>query len=244
MKSIYSKKFSLFIRLVSIFFILIMLCLSYHAFYDVFFEHKYSCIIGLILGPISFALLCIIIIKPEKLALFVPSLIFFSITNSISNSNPAYPIIFMELTAILLWIRGFFNTHKIIKISFLSLIYLVPFFYGITFGYEEFFKRVFDSSQILLITFCIIFLLYEYLKSQKSENKVLNIAEYPETTKRDAQWLNLVQQGVKYEAIAIDYDRTLGTIQNRLNKIYHILETGDRVGFLSIYSNAKIVYQD
>ena len=81
------------------------------------------------------------------------------------------------------------------------------------------------------------------MKSQSTEDKVLNVADYPETTKRDAQWLQLIQQGVKYEAIAIDFELTLGTVQNRLNKLYHILETGDRIGFLSIYSNAKIIYQ-
>lgn len=81
------------------------------------------------------------------------------------------------------------------------------------------------------------------MKSQTVRDKVLNVADYPETTERDAKWLSLVQQGVKYEAIAIDYDLTLGTVQNRLNKIYHILETGDRIGFLSIYSGAEIVYK-
>ena len=81
------------------------------------------------------------------------------------------------------------------------------------------------------------------MKAQTSTDKILNIADYSETTERDAKWLTLVQQGVKYEAIAIDYELTLGTVQNRLNKIYHILETGDRIGFLSIYSNAEIVYK-
>ena len=80
-------------------------------------------------------------------------------------------------------------------------------------------------------------------QTQTVKDKVLNIADYPETTERDAKWLTLVQQGVKYEAIAIDYELTLGTVQNRLNKIYHILETGDRIGFLSIYSNAQIIYK-
>ena len=81
------------------------------------------------------------------------------------------------------------------------------------------------------------------VQSQPAKDKVLNIADYSETTERDAKWLSLVQQGVKYESIAIDYGLTLGTVQNRLNKIYHILETGDRIGFLSIYSNAQIIYK-
>ena len=60
-------------------------------------------------------------------------------------------------------------------------------------------------------------------QAQTVTDKILNIADYPETTERDAKWLNLIQQGVKYEAIAIDFGLTLGTVQNRLNKIYHIL---------------------
>lgn len=243
MKAFYSKKFLTFVRIVSVFFILILIYSTVHAFYDVFFLHDYPCLIGLVFGPISLVILGFILFKPEKLALFVPSLLFFSITNSIGVSNPAYPIIFMELAILLLWIRGFFREHKAIKFSVLALIYLIPFLSGIRFGRQIFFDRVFDAVQIILITCITLYLLYEYLKTQTVKDKVLNLADYPETTKRDAQWLALVQQGVKYEAIAIDFELTLGTVQNRLNKIYHILETGDRIGFLSIYSNAQIIYK-
>ncbi len=243
MKSIYSKSFLRFIRLVSLFFIAILLYLTGHAFYDVFILHDYPCIFGMIFGPVSIVILIFILFKPEKLALFVPSLLYFSITNSIGDSNPAFSVILMELAVILLWIRGFFRSYKTLKICGILLLYFGPFFAGIRFGKEAFFNRVFYTIQIIPLTFCIIFILYEYMKTQGSKDKVLNIADFPETTKRDAQWLQLVQQGVKYEAIAIDFELTLGTVQNRLNKLYHILETGDRIGFLSIYSNAKIIYQ-
>ena len=243
MKSFYSKQFQLFIRIISIIFIAILLYLTGHAVYDVFFLHDYPCIFGLVFGPVSLVILCFIIAKPEKLALFVPSLLYFSITNSIGNSNPAFPVILMELAVLLLWIRGFFRCHKTPKLFGLLLLYLLPFFSGLRFGKEFFFNRVFDTIQIIPITFCIIYILFEYSKTQNSKDKVLNLADYPETTKRDADWLGLVQQGVKYEAIAIDYELTLGTVQNRLNKIYHLLEAGDRIGFLSIYSNAKIIYK-
>lgn len=142
-----------------------------------------------------------------------------------------------------MWIRGFFKSLKALKISFLVLLYLIPELFCIRFGWDYFATRLFKILQIILVTFCIVFLLYEYMKSQTVKDKVLNLADYPETTERDAKWLTLVQQGVKYEAIAIDYDLTLGSVQNRLNKIYHILETGDRIGFLSIYSGAEIVYK-
>ena len=243
MKSLYSKQFLLFIRIASVTFILLLLYLTGHAVYDVFFVRDFACIFGLVCGPLSIVVLSFVVFKPEKLALFVPPLLLYSISNSIGNANPAFPIIFIELAALLLWIRGFFNTHRGIKITGLVLIYLIPMLFNLRFGLMPFLDQLLDILQIILVTFCTIFILYEYLKSQTVKDKVLNLADYPETTERDAKWLSLVQQGVKYEAIAIDYELTLGTVQNRLNKVYHILEIGDRIGFLSIYSNAQIIYK-
>ncbi|MBO6101424.1 MAG: hypothetical protein J6P07_08875 [Spirochaetaceae bacterium] len=242
-KAFYSKSFLLFIRIVSVFFVMILLYLTAHAFYDVFVLHDYPCLFGLIFGPLSLVILGFVFVNPEKLALFVPSLLFFSISNSIGNSNPAFPIIFMELAVLLLWIRGFFKTHRTLKILALVFVYVIPLLFNLRLGWNIFAAQLFDIIQIILISSSTIFILYEYLKTQSPKDKVLNIADYSETTERDAKWLELVQQGTKYEAIAIDYELTLGTVQNRLNKIYHILETGDRIGFLSIYANAKIVYQ-
>ena len=245
MKSFYSRQFLLFIRITSIIFIGILTYLTGHAVYDVFFCHYYSCILGLFSGPLSIIVLAFVVRRPERLALFVPPLIFFSLTNAIGNANPAFPIIFLELSVVLLWIRGFFNCHKGIKITALSIFFLFTVLLYLRSGWAFFASQLLDILQILLVTGCSIFIVFEYMKAQSQtvKDKILNIADYPETTERDAEWLTLVQQGVKYEAIAIDYELTLGTVQNRLNKIYHILETGDRIGFLSIYSNAKIVYR-
>ena len=244
MKSFYSKQFLRFIRLASVIFIGILLYLTGHAVYDVFFLKDYTCIFGLICGPLSIAILIFVVARPEKLALFVPPLILYSFSNATGNANPAFPIVFLELAAVLLWIRGFFNSHRLPKISILILFYLITVLLYLRAGWTHFAEQLLDILQILLITLCIIYIMYEYMKAQSQtvKDKILNIADFPETTERDAKWLTLVQQGVKYEAIAIDYELTLGTVQNRLNKIYHILETGDRIGFLSIYSNAQIIY--
>ena len=252
MKSLYSKSFLNFIRVVSVCFIAVLIYLTGHAVYDVFFAHEYRCIPGLIAGPLSVVVLFFVVFNPQRLGLFVLPLLFYSVVNAITLSNPVFPIIFIELAAVLLWIRGFFNTKRKLKITALVLVYLIPLNSVIAYDFftqKGIFKNVglvnyiLDIVQIILITFCIIFILIEYLKIQTPQDKVLNIAEFGETTERDAKWLELVQKGIKYEAIAIDYELTLGTVQNRLNKIYHILETGDRIGFLSIYSNAKIIYK-
>lgn len=245
MKSFYSKQFLRFIRLASIIFIGILCYLTGHAVHDVFFIKDYMCMFGLICGPLSILILIFVIIKPQRLALFVPPLILYSLSNAIGNANPAFPIVFLELAVVLLWVRGFFKCYKAIKITGLVLFYLITVLLYLRSGWAYFAQQLLDILQILLISFCVMFIIYEYMKaqSQPAKDKVLNVADYFETTERDAKWLSLVQQGVKYEAIAIDYGLTLGTVQNRLNKIYHILETGDRIGFLSIYSNAQIIYK-
>ena len=245
MKSFYSKQFLNFIRIASIIFIGILLYLTGHAVYDVFICGNYGCIFGLICGPLSILILIFVILRPERLALFVPPLILYSFSNAMGNANPAFPVIFLELAVVLLWIRGFFNCHKAIKITGLILFYLLTVLLYLRSGWTYFVEYLLEILQLLLISFCTIFIIYEYMKaqSQPAKDKILNLADYPETTERDAKWLSLVQQGIKYEAIAIDYELTLGTVQNRLNKIYHILETGDRIGFLSIYSNAKVIFK-
>lgn len=243
MKTLYSKKFLLFVRLVSVLFSVYLIFNIIHAVKDVFFEHYLPCTIGLIFGTPSLIILLFIFFHPERLSLFVPSLFYFGIVNSIANSNPAFAIILFELGILILWIRGFFKTNKAIKITVIIVIYLVSLLSALRFGWKEFYPNLIEAIQILLITGSTIFLLYEYLKTQAVKDKILNLAEYSELTERDSKWLELVQQGTKYEVIAIDYKLTLGTVQNRLNKIYRILETGDRIGFLSIYSNAKIVYK-
>ena len=245
MKSFYSKQFLNFIRIASIIFIGILLYLTGHAVYDVFICGNYGCIFGLICGPLSILILIFVILRPERLALFVPPLILYSFSNAMGNANPAFPIIFLELAVVLLWVRGFFNCHKAIKITGLILFYLLTVLLYLRSGWTYFVEYLLEILQLLLISFCTLFIIYEYMKAQTqpAKDKILNLADYSETTERDAKWLSLVQQGVKYEAIAIDYELTLGTVQNRLNKIYHILETGDRIGFLSIYSNAKVIFK-
>ena len=108
MKAFYSKTFLTFIRITSIIFIGILIYLTGHAVYDVFFIKDYGCIFGLISGPLSIIIVIFVVINPQKLSLFVPPLLLYSVSNSIGNANPVFPIIFLELAAVRLWVRSFF----------------------------------------------------------------------------------------------------------------------------------------
>ena len=243
MKSLYSKQFLNFIRIIAIIFCVFMIKHIYTAIYDVINYKSYTHILTLIAVSVIPVFMTIIIIHPERFALFVPPLLIFAIPVLLSSHSSRYPILEIEISIMILLLRGFFNKHKLIKIISICVICLALFLSKIRFGWANFILQIFDTAQILMLTTILFFLFFEYLKPHYTKDQVLNIADFPETTSRDAKWLCLVQQGIKYEAIAIDYELNVGTVQNRLNKVYHIIETGDRIGFLSMYSNAKIIFQ-
>ena len=55
--------------------------------------------------------------------------------------------------------------------------------------------------------------------------------------------LRRVLANQQYKVIAVDFNRTEGTIRNRLNKVYDILGVGDRTGFITTYSGFEVVYE-
>ena len=55
--------------------------------------------------------------------------------------------------------------------------------------------------------------------------------------------LRRVLDNQQYKVIAIDLQKSEGTIRNRLNKVYDILGVADRVGFITTYSGFKLIYE-
>ncbi len=243
MKSFYSKPFLTIVRCLAVIFTtliaLYIACLCYH----MIDKHTTKRLFTAICFLITSGFLIIIIKHPERFDLFVPPLLYFCIFNCFGDPGIEYPIIEFAISIALLWSRGFFSHQKTIKIILLSIFLTGIFLSKLTFGLKMFYFQLFNGFQFSILVSALIFFIYLHMKNQPVKDAVLNIADFEGTTSRDAEWLKLIQQGVKYEAIAIDYELTLGTVQNRLNKLYHIMETGDRIGFLSMYSTAKIIYK-
>lgn len=243
MKSFYSKPFLLISRCLAVIFTLLIILYITVLCYKMIARNTTQHLFSAICFLLTSGFLITIIKYPERFDLFVPPLLFFCIYNCFFDVGIEYPIMEFSISVALLWIRGFFSKNKTLKIILLSV-----FFAGIPlsklfFGLQIFLLQLFDAFQFSLLVSALIFFIYLHMKNKPVKDAVLNVAEYEGTSSRDAEWLKLIQQGVKYEAIAIDYELTLGTVQNRLNKLYHIMETGDRIGFLSMYSTAKIIYK-
>lgn len=75
-----------------------------------------------------------------------------------------------------------------------------------------------------------------------NKNRRLDIKEYPDLKKRDAEWLSEIILGNKYEMIAIESKMSLGSVKNRFKIIFDVLETGDKQGFLNKYSEYEICF--
>lgn len=133
------------------------------------------------------------------------------------------------------------------KYIFLILCFLFLLFTNIRCGLK-FFINIFISNFVFLFVILAFNFFFELriLSILKSKKKILNLFEYKSfgITKRDSEWLQLIQKNIKYETIAINYELSIGTVKNRLKIIYDILNLKDKSDFLNKYKDHIIEYQD
>ena len=82
-----------------------------------------------------------------------------------------------------------------------------------------------------------------YVNTIVLEEKKLNLALYPKLTERDCRILQKIQRGEKYVFIAKEEGLTEGSLKNRLHIVFDTLETGDKQGFLTYYSDWELYYE-
>lgn len=115
------------------------------------------------------------------------------------------------------------------------------------FGKEVFFNSFIDKIAYSFVMFlCLFFFqiyIFDLFEANNSDNK-LDIQKFPELKKRDAEWLVEILNGEKYEALAINYHMSLGSVKNRLKVIFDEIGVGDKQGFLNKYSDYEICYGD
>ncbi|MBQ2080281.1 MAG: hypothetical protein II461_00775, partial [Treponema sp.] len=75
------------------------------------------------------------------------------------------------------------------------------------------------------------------------EEKILNIAKYEGLKESNTEMLRRVLDNQQYKVVAIDLQKSEGTIRNRLNKVYDILGVADRVGFITTFTGYELIYK-
>ena len=114
-------------------------------------------------------------------------------------------------------------------------------------GLEVFFNVFFEKLGASILLGFLLFFSCEFAKQQgiraNVKNKVLNLAQYKGIDRSDMYLLQQVLDNKKYKEIAKKMHGSEGALRNKLSKIYKILEVGDLIGFLTIYSGYTLIYE-
>ena len=188
---------------------------------------------------------CIVLaIFPEHLEIISLLSLLFALSCNFDYCNPMAPLMFMLSVSTLAY-RGMYHNHKRFKFILTALLTIFIFFVDFRFGLKKGFASFTTKMAYSFVTgLSIIFASQFYSHSQKTNRKVLVISKYPELTKRDCEWLNKIKDGMKYDAIAIEDGLASSTVKNRLREIYKIIECGDRPGFVSLYRDWEVIFNE
>lgn len=247
---LYSKKFLKAIRIISSIaaIILILSTINVIIYGNDYNNPKeiFSNQVGTIIVNL-FCLFCFIllIIFPQKFSLI--SLMSFLYALFIFLDEPLNlmgPLMAL-LSYVTLDVRYFLKKNRIPKTIIFIAILSCALLSEIRFGFYVFFNSLFD---IIATTFVISLSLF-FIKTKISidvasslQPKILVLSSFPNTNEKDVDLLKYVLQNKQYKEIAQLTFRTEVTIRNRLNKIYDILQVGDRIGFLTMYTGYEITF--
>lgn len=187
------------------------------------------------------------VLYPYKLGLCAISTAIYAIIIIFFEPMNMMGILMYFLTVSLLYVRGYYNKGRRSKNIITTIIFLSLIASEYRFGNEIFIQALIEKIGFSFIIFLILYFSHSYfseLMEKNSSEKKLDIQDYPELKKRDAEWLHKIILGEKYEAIAIESCLSLGSVKNRAKVIFSELGVGDRHGFLNKYSEFDICYGD
>lgn len=250
-KPFYKKEFLTIVRLLSVILIIFLtfieIKISYtflHSKFDT--KENATFLLTFIENILSLIFLISLTLYPYKLEFLAIASFIYSIQCIVFETNNPMGLCMYFLGMVVLYVRGFFirksKQKKIGAIIFLVLLFL----FRLHFGIEIFLNTILDNIAYFLVIGVSIFLLMKFHHSQKEvvSEKTLNLADFPGLNQKDVNLLQKVLENKQYKEIAFELKRSEGTIRNRLNKVYDLLGVMDKIGFITIYSNCKIIYEE
>lgn len=143
----------------------------------------------------------------------------------------------------LLFVRGLMRKHKKIKITIITVAFILLQFSNIRFGFKSFIRYCIISAGGILVLALYTFIVYAYNHNFLiHEDKKLNLASYNRLNERDLKILQKIQAGTKYSVIAKEMNMSEGYLKNRLHLVFTIMEVGDKQGFLSFYDDYELFF--
>ncbi len=187
----------------------------------------------------------ILALFPYKFECLAIASFYYGITCTVFEYGNPMGICMYCLGNVVLYARGYFRINPKKKIIFSVIFYVVLVLSESRFGISILKKEVIEKFGYGLVLSIILFLVFTTKQSfiKNSDQKNLNLADFPDLKEDDAILLKKVLDNKQYKEIAIEVFRTEGTVRNRLNKVYDVLGVMDKMGFVTKYTGYEIIYK-
>lgn len=243
---IYSKKIKVSIKIVSVIAILILALVNFLRLVNLLLGkvktdfYFWSVVIS---NFLVMSLFVFVFIYPHKFSLIALACLFYAVSIIPYEQFNPMGVLMFDLAMVILNIRGFFRAHAKIKVALFILLLIALHLPILRFGPISLMTAFIESIGFSFVFFMGIFFAYGYASRNAPEEKILNIAKYEGLKESDADMLRRVLDNQQYKVIAIDLQKSEGTIRNRLNKVYDILGVADRVGFITTFTGYELIYK-
>ena len=255
-KNVYTKKNLRIIRIISLAILILISITTPLKMYGYYQEMKVTeyTIVEAIMGVLSIALNILLITTsailvryPQKFFIIGIVALAYSLGMSLWDSEAIMSLLMLCVTFSTLLLRSNFTREKKKIIIIFAFIYLLELLFPLRQGLDVFLTLLTQKAGTSLLLGIIFFFSFEYTKQisnrEASKDKVLNLAAFKGLERSDMYLLKQVLDNKKYKEIADSIHGSEGALRNKLSKIYKVLEVGDRIGFLTIYSGYELIYE-
>ena len=152
-----------------------------------------------------------LIFKPQRLELYGVMSLLYSIMLLVDSPSSDMGLLMYLLFIITLYLRGFLKKHPIVKLSFMTVLYIALLCTELRYGTKVFINSFVNKAGILLILVVIFYLIMKKHNEETyiaASNKTLDLRNYQSLSERDKEWIKLVLKETKYDEIAKQYKVT------------------------------------
>lgn len=246
---LYSRRMQIIIKITAFIAMLILFfanlgIIIYNDFFSLkLFQENFK-LLSFYLNIISFILCLILFFKPVKIGIISIISFLYSYFILLFEQDNYMGILMYCLAISVLLLRGFFKKHKLSKIIFIFICFLIPFLLSFFISKTSNFTFILGNFAYIFINSIIFFFIqiYIYFEKTQTSNKILNLYNYKGLSKRDSIWLQEILNNKLYKEIAFENNLKVGTVKNRFKIIFETLQVGDKIGFINQYDGYKIVF--
>lgn len=136
---------------------------------------------------------------------------------------------------------GFFEKGGKYKWFILIFLLLLAIGSQLRFGFDYIFLSLGAIMVTLFLLALAFFLFLPEIERFRSQEPLVSRLPPADFTRRDLLWLQRIQAGEKYEAIAAEQGVALSTLKNRVRILFERLGVQDRTMFLAAYAHVALI---